>query len=230
MSCHFLFREAWLINFNRWFLLAFTQPFLGFWFRLYYHFLFYLLFPFLSVCSRNVTDLGLLCNLGWVLIVQSHRGRGIMNTVWRAKQCATVNQCTLNDFDADFNLCGIRASWDWERAPSDRQSAQIIPSWGASQLTGLAFRLNTFFSSVSGQAYVIWRNVGLTITEIWALYWLHLMVTYKQGEGQYGLTISNIAHSNLVLIDLLASNKIVFAIVCSRLVWNLHVHTAIRNK
>lgn len=40
MSCHFVFREAWLINFNRWFLLAFTHPYSGLCF-FFFNFSFY---------------------------------------------------------------------------------------------------------------------------------------------------------------------------------------------
>ncbi len=91
-------------------------------------------------------------------------GKTMCNSV--VNQCPLI--CTLNDFNADFNLCGIWSSWGWKRALSYLQSAQIILSWAGSELTALAFWLNTFFSNMSGQAHVVWRNLRVNLRVIQA--------------------------------------------------------------
>lgn len=158
MSCHFVFTEAWLMNFNRWFLLAFTHPYWGLCFLYFSFYACFSLFPATLSRTRQTrlrygftsgSDCGKFqCEEN--VRAPNHGDNNVQQ--WKeisSHQFAAgkPRRATLNDFNADFNLWGIGSGWDWERALSYRQSAQIILSWAASQLTALAFWLNTFFQT-----------------------------------------------------------------------------------
>lgn len=141
MSFHFVFREAWLMNFNRWFLLGFTHPFQSFCF-LYISCLF---FPFCS--SFQITKKGpLICIYLQPLVGNPDKTmwNNLLNQL-KFVSCREAQTSHAKYFNADLNLWEMWAKWDWERALSYRQSAQIILSWADSEQTALAFWRRTNF-------------------------------------------------------------------------------------
>lgn len=143
MSCHFVFTEAWLMNFNRWFLCAFTRacvfyycltfmPSLllidGHMEQSYWFICSSLCIGWEEVTSGQISDTGTICNSG---VNQCNSFASEASSGFLVSSSGDVN--------ADAELSGISSSPATERPGTYRQSAQIIPLWGGTQLTALAF-------------------------------------------------------------------------------------------
>lgn len=151
MSCHFVFRGAWLINFNRWFLFAFTHPYSGLCFSFFtFHFyaffsLFLLLFSVMDKLNRN--DEGI-----WTL---------------NAQQCTKSVPTHLAEMQIwtclGSGLVGLRkATWLTAVSPD-----YLVFSRLRADSPGLLAEHG--FSYMSGHTCVVLRKLRLTLTKIWVL-------------------------------------------------------------
>lgn len=167
MSCHFVFREAWLINFNRWFLLAFTHPYSGLCYFFFLLFILCMLFPFLAVLSSN----GQTQQSYWFTFTSdvAEGGGSDCGRLLRKGKCehwiqsktiriSVVNQCTLIWFQ-----CRFEPVWDlaWLGLRKGTQLSTVCTDYPiVSRLRADSHGLSVehIFSNMSGQAYAVWRK------------------------------------------------------------------------